>query len=131
MTFAGFTIRRTRRLLPLLSILAISAFLRFFKIKESFSFDFDQEVPAQAAWEFFKNGKISLIGQELSFQGFFLGPLHNWIQFIPYGLCNLKPDCVPYFYAVVGLLTITLIYLILKSIFILRVALISSAIYAG
>src|SRR3989344_5471553 len=130
MTFAGFTIRRTHRLLPLLSILAISAFLRFFKIKESFSFDFDQEVPAQAAWEFFKNGKISLIGQELSFQGFFLGPLHNWIQFLPYGLCNLNPDCVPYFYVILGLLTVVLIYLTIKSIFNPRVALISSTIYA-
>jgi len=129
MTFAGL-IDKAHRLPPLLLILAIGAFLRLYQIKERFSFDYDQEVSAQAAWEFFKNGKVSLIGQELSFQGFFLGPLHNWIQFIPYGLCNLKPDCVPYFYAVVGLLTITLIYLILKSIFNLRVALISSAIYA-
>lgn len=129
MTFAGFT-NKTHRILPFLSILAIGAFLRLYKIKEGFSFDFDQEVPAQAAWEFFKNGKISLIGQELSFQGFFLGPLHNWIQFIPYSLCNLKPDCVPYFYAILGLLTVVLIYLTLKSIFNPRAALITSAIYA-
>jgi len=115
---------------PLLLILAIGAFLRLYKIKEGFSFDFDHEISAQAAWEFFKHGKIFLIGQELSFQGFFLGPLHNWIQFIPYGLCNLKPDCIPYFYAVLGLLTVILIYLTLKSMFNPRAALISSAIYA-
>ena len=115
---------------PLLLILAIGAFLRLYKIKEGFSFDFDHEISAQAAWEFFKHGKIFLIGQELSFQGFFLGSLHNWIQFIPYGLCNLKPDCVPYFYAALSLLTVVLIYLTLKLIFNPRVALISSAIYA-
>src|SRR3990167_3807354 len=129
MTFAGL-IDKAHRLPPLLLILAIGAFLRLYQIKERFSFDYDQEVSAQAAWEFFKNGKVSLIGQELSFQGFFLGPLHNWIQFIPYGLCNLKPDCVPYFYAVLGLLTVALIYLTLKSIFNPRVALISSSMYA-
>lgn len=129
MIFAGHT-DKAHRLLPILSVLAVGAFLRFFKIKESFLFDFDQEVPAQAAWEFFKNGKISLIGQELSYQGFFLGPLHNWIQFIPYGLCNFKPDCVPYFYTVLGLITVALIYLTLKSIFNQRTALISSLMYA-
>src|SRR3989338_10380057 len=129
MTFAGL-IDRAHLLPPLLLILAIGAFLRLYKIKERFSFDYDQEVPAQAAFEFFKNGKISLIGQELSFQGFFLGPLHNWIQFLPYGLCNINPDCVPYFYVILGLLTVVLIYLTTKSIFNPRVALISSTIYS-
>lgn len=129
MTFAGF-INRSNRLFPLFLILTIGAFLRLYKIKEGFSFDFDHEFSAQAAWEFFKNGKIFLIGQELSFPGFFLGPLHNWIQLIPYGLCNLHPNCVPYFYTALSLFTVVLIYLTLKPIFNTRVATISSAIYA-
>src|SRR3989344_6169834 len=129
MTFAGL-IDRAYRLPPLLLILAIGAFLRLYKINEGFSFDFDHEVSAQAAWEFFKNGKIFLIGQELSFQGFFLGSLHNWIQFITYGICNLKPDCVPYFYILIGIITIIILYLVVKKIFDTKTAIISSSIYA-
>ena len=79
-------------------ILLTGFILRIYKIEQAFPFDFDQQIPAEAAYNFFINHKITLIGQELSFKGFFLGSLHNWIQFIPYGICNLKPPdhCVSY-----------------------------------
>ena len=67
--------------LPLLFLLVIALIIRLYKINELFPFDHDQEVPAQAAYDFFVFHKLSLIGQELSFQGFFLGPIHNWVQF--------------------------------------------------
>ena len=115
---------------PLLLIIFIALFLRLFRINQAFPFDYDQEVPASAAYDFFINHKITLIGQELSFKGFFLGPLHNWIQFIPYGICNLKPDCVPYFYTMIGILTVIILYLVVKRIFDIKTATMSSAIYA-
>src|SRR3989344_7054588 len=97
---------------PILLILVIALVLRLYKIDKGFPFDFDQQVPAEAAYEFFVNHKLTLIGQELSFKGFFLGPLHNWIQFIPYRICSLKPDCVPYFYILIGILTINILSLV-------------------
>jgi len=116
--------------IPLLLIILLAIALRIYKINYAFPFDYDQEVPALAAYDFFINHKITFIGQELSFKGFFLGPLHNWIQFIPYGPCNLKPDCVPYFYLAISIVTLGLFYKIIKRIFGNKTALISSGIIA-
>src|SRR3989344_5338565 len=92
--------------LPLLFLLIIALIYRLYKINELFPFDYDQEVSAQAAYDFFVFHKLTLIGQELSFQGFFLGPIHNWVQFIPYGINNLPPNWVPVFFLVISLLTL-------------------------
>ena len=117
-------------LVPLLIIILIGLFLRLYNIGQAFPFDYDQQVGAEASYNFFVNHRITLVGQELSFLGFFLGPLHNWIQFIPYGLCNLLPDCVPYFYIGIGLLTAILLYLVLKLILDKKTAIIATGIYA-
>ena len=111
-------------------ILIAALFLRLYKIEEIFPFDFDQQVPAEAAFDFFTYHKITLVGQELSFEGFFLGPLHNWIQFIPYGICQLSPDCVPYFYLIIGVITIAVLYFIAQKIFDTKTATITCLIYA-
>src|SRR3989304_751891 len=130
MIFVEFTSKFFQDKKPLLLILLAALILRIYKIEQAFPFDFDQQIPAEAAYNFFINHKITLIGQELSFKGFFLGSLHNWIQFIPYGICNLKPDCVPYFYILIGIITIIILYLVVKKIFDTKTAIISSSIYA-
>ncbi|MDP2632602.1 MAG: glycosyltransferase family 39 protein [Candidatus Curtissbacteria bacterium] len=114
----------------LLPILLIALILRLYKINYAFPFDFDQEAPALAAYDFFINHKISLIGQELSFEGFFLGPLHNWVEFIPYGTCNLMPDCVPYFFTLLSLLNVVALYFTSQKIFDKKTAIITSFVYA-
>src|SRR3990167_7396468 len=130
MTFVEFTSKFFQDKKPLLFILLTALILRIYKIDQAFPFDFDQQIPAEAAYEFFMNHKLTLIGQELSFKGFFLGPLHNWIQFIPYRICSLKPDCVPYFYILIGILTIIILYFVVKRIFDTKTATIASAIYS-
>lgn len=128
MISAAFTNRFTRYL-PIIIIITAGAFLRLYKISQAFPFDHDQEVAANAAFIFFTVSKLTLIGQELSFGGFFLGPLHNWVGFIPYGICNLQPDCVPYFYSAIGLLTAIIIYLVAKAIFDTKAAFVTGLIY--
>lgn len=130
MISGGFTASHIKIFLPVILILLLGLFLRLYKIDQAFPFDHDQEFVANSAYNFFVNHKLTLIGQELSFLGFFLGPLHNWIQFIPYGLCNLKPDCVPYFYITIGVLSIVLLFLVIKKIFNLKTALVATVIYA-
>ena len=129
MISAAFTGRFTRYL-PIIIIITIGAFLRLYKISQAFPFDHDQEVAANAAFNFFTDAKLTLIGQELSFGGFFLGPLHNWVGFIPYGICNLQPDCVPYFYTAIGILTAIIIYFIAKAVFDTKAAFVAGLIYA-
>jgi len=130
MTFVEFTSKFFQDKKPLLFILLTALILRIYKIDQAFPFDFDQQIPAEASYEFFVNHKITLIGQELSFKGFFLGPLHNWIQFVPYGICSLKPDCVPFFYILIGILTIMVLYLVVKKIFGDKTAVIACALAA-
>ena len=125
----AFTTNNLAKYFPLFIVLLIGAFLRFVKIGQFFIFDYDQQVPAEAAYDFFVNHKLTLIGQELSFEGFFLGPIHNWIQFIPYGVCRLLPDCVPYFFGIIGLTTAIIFYALIKKIIDAKTALIASAIY--
>lgn len=124
-------IDRFRHSAPLFLILVIGLAIRLYKIGYAFPFDHDQEVAASAAFDFFKHGKLTLIGQELSFPGLFLGPLHNWIGFIPYGLCNLQPACVPYFYITIGTLTIIILMLLVKKIFGPKIAFVAALIYAA
>lgn len=114
----------------LLVIIAIAFVLRFFLINELFPFEFDQQTPALAAYDFFKDHKLTLVGQELSFYGFFLGPIHTWISFIPYGLCNLMPDCVPYFFLILSLVSMSILYLVLKEIYGTKTAVIATSIQA-
>lgn len=107
----------------------MGAFLRLYRIEEMFSFDFDQESAANAAYDFIKSGKLSLIGQELSYPGFFLGPVHSWIQIFPYSLCNLKPDCVPYFFTSIGLFSAYFLYFCVKEIINRKTAFISAILF--
>src|SRR3989344_2582665 len=129
-TFVVYINRFFKKNIPLLLIILLAIALRIYKINYAFPFDYDQEVAANAAYDFFVNHKLTLIGQELSFKGFYLGPLHNWIQFIPYKFCNLLPDCVPYFYAVLGIFTSFTLYLVSRRVFDAKTALISTIIYS-
>lgn len=123
-------INKQIRNLPLLIIILLGLIFRLYKIDQAFQFDFDQETAANSAYDFFVNHKITLVGQELSFEGFFLGPLHNWIQLIPYKVCSLMPDCVPYFYIGLGVISIAVFYFVTKKIFDDKSALIASAVYS-
>lgn len=118
------------KLLFLIVLFTGTLLLRLYKVDQGFPFDYDQEVPAVSAYNFFKFQKLSLIGQELSFQGFFLGPVYNWIEYIPYGLCRLSPSCVPYFHIVLSAIIIILLYLAIEQIVDKRVAIITSLFFS-
>ena len=113
----------------ILIILLGALFLRFNKVNVLFPFDFDQVAPANTAYELIKNHKISLIGQELSFPGFFIGPIYNWTQILPYWFCDLRPDCIPYFLIIFGFVSTSLTWFIFKKIFDNKIAIIASTIY--
>lgn len=123
--------RKITRYFPILFVVTLGIFLRLYKIKEAFPFDHDQETAANAAFNFLQGGKLSLIGQELSFPGFFLGPIHNWINIIPYALCNRQPDCVPYFTTTIGVLTTISIFLVVDNIVTRNAAFVASLIFAA
>lgn len=129
MSYFGKLLIAAKRYKELIFILILAIPLKFGKLQYFFYFDYDQEVVANSAYEFWVNHKISLIGQELSFKGFFLGPLHNWIGFVPYKICSLKPDCFPYFYIFLSLLTTLVFYKFLQKIISNKCAVIGSGLF--
>lgn len=122
-------ILRTPQTLFLIVLFITSLVLRLYRV--SFApFDHDQQIPAQFAYDFFRLHKASLIGQELSFMGVFLGPLHNTLELIPYGFCKLDPICIPYTYALIGLLIIISLYIIVKNVFNKKTAIVTSIFFS-
>lgn len=109
-------------------VIFLAGLLRFSSLK-FFHFDHDQQVTAEAAYDFYVNGRITLIGQQLSFPGFFLGPFHNWFQFVPYGICQLRPDCAPLFFIFISIIVLILIYFVISKIFSSKIALTTVVIF--
>lgn len=122
MTSKAFTI-------SFLLILLLTTVFKFYQIPSTFQFDYDQEQAANTAYDFLKLGKVSLVGQELSFKGFFVAPLHNLVNIVPYSACNLFADCVPFFFAAISTLTLIILFVVISKVFDKRLALIFSIIY--
>ena len=74
----------------LLLTLAFGLFLRIYRLEELAGFDFDQEKAAFWIRDFLIHGKISLIGQEISTGGIFIGPLYFYLLSPFYFLLNMR-----------------------------------------
>ena len=80
-----------RAYLFLLAILLIGAFLRFYRLGEMAAFDFDQEYASNFAYSVIKEFPVQLIGQQLSVEGLFMGPLYFYYLVPFFALFNLHP----------------------------------------
>lgn len=76
---------------PLIILLVAAAGIRFYRLPEMASFDFDQEYAANFAWSVLKEYPIQLIGQGLSVQGLFMGPWYFYFLTPFFALFNLHP----------------------------------------
>lgn len=72
-------------------ILFLAAFLRFYRLPEMAYFDFDQEYAANFAWSVLREFPIQMIGQGLSVQGLFMGPLYFYYLVPFFAIFNLHP----------------------------------------
>lgn len=74
-----------------LLILIFAAALRFYRLAEMVSFDFDQEYASNFAYSVLREFPIQLIGQGLSVQGLFMGPLYFYYLVPFFAIFNLHP----------------------------------------
>ncbi len=72
-------------------ILSFAAFIRFYRLPEMASFDYDQESASNIVYSIVKYDPVRLVGQELSFQGMFMGPFYYYFLTPFYYLTNLHP----------------------------------------
>ena len=109
-------------------LLGIGLFFRYWNIDGWYPFDYDQEI---AAWEVKKilSGDFTLIGQEMSVGGFYLGPLLHYIYAPFFALFRLDPRAGVFPLALQMIASSFLLYKLGQKWFGERVALIAVFLY--
>ncbi len=110
-------IGQKKPIILLVIILLISAFLRFYKLPEMANFDFDQEYASNFAYSVLKEYPIQLIGQGLSIQGLFMGPIYFYYLVPFYAFSNLHPIGGYIGSVVLGLITVFTYFWVGKKMF--------------
>jgi len=101
----------------LLAIFLIGTFLRFYRLPEMASFDFDQECASNFAFSVLREFPVQMIGQGLSVQGLFMGPWYFYFLVPFYALSGLHPLGGAIGSVVLGLITIIAYYYFGNKIF--------------
>src|SRR3989344_7542643 len=101
----------------LLIIVLIAAFLRFYRLPEMANFDYDQEYASGFAYTVLKEYPIKLIGQGLSVEGLFMGPIYFYYLVPFFSLFNLHPIGGFVGSVFLGLFTIIIYYIVANKLF--------------
>lgn len=100
-----------------LVIIIIAAFLRFYRLPEIAPFDFDQEYAANFAYRLIHDYPIQLIGQPLSVEGLFMGPLGFYAYAPFYFLTSLHPIGGSIGAVIIGLIIVYCYFLVGRALF--------------
>lgn len=112
----------------LVSILYFST--RMWNLPYRFGFDFDQELAARTAREIIINHNLTLIGQETSVGGLFVGPYLFYLQSLALLILNFNPLGLAYLSILVGFLTLLMLAFVTSEVFNKWSALIAALIYS-
>lgn len=113
-----------------LFILLLAVFLRFWKLAEFFTFNFDEEYQALLAWEQVKNFHPIWIGVSASNLNYYLGPGFTYLNAFLFFLSK-DPLILAFFASSLGIVTTISIYFVAKKLFSPTVATYATAFYTG
>lgn len=108
-------------------IILLAATLRFYRLSEMVAFDFDQEWAANFAYRVVHEFPIQLIGQPLSVEGLFMGPLGFYLLTPFFILTDLHPIGGAIASAIRGIMTIIIYYLVTSRLINVRAGLIAAS----
>lgn len=111
-------------------ILAIGLFLRIYHLGDFTNFFHDQGRHALVVERIIVDHKLTLLGPQTTAPGVYLGPLYYYLMIIPLWLAKLDPVGMDYMVALIGTLTILMIYLLGKEIFNYKIGLLIALLYA-
>ncbi|MDP2860737.1 MAG: glycosyltransferase family 39 protein, partial [bacterium] len=94
----------------LVFILALSAFLRLYRISDYLTFLGDEGRDVLVAREIIVNHKFTLIGPMTSIGNMYLGPAYYYMMILPLALSGLNPVGPAIMVALLGVATVYLIY---------------------
>ncbi|OGE37398.1 hypothetical protein A3B45_03370 [Candidatus Daviesbacteria bacterium RIFCSPLOWO2_01_FULL_39_12] len=114
----------------LLAVLLLAAFLRFYKLDEYMTFLGDEGRDALIVKDILTGVNFPLIGPPTSVGNIYLGPLYYYMMAIPMGIFYLNPVAAAGMNALIGVLTVGLIYYLGKVWFGRVAGLIAAFLYA-
>lgn len=116
--------------LMLLIILSLSAFLNLYQIGERMIFIGDQGWFYLSARDMLIEGKIPLVGIASSHPWLHQGPLWTYLLVLILWIFNYNPLSGGYFTALLGVVTVAIVYKLGKELFSKRIGLISALLYS-
>ena len=122
--------RVSKESILLILILLLGTFLRLYKLEERFQFAGEQGNELLQMKNFIESGQIPLLGPATSHPWLSFGPLYYWLMIPVLTLFDFNPLSVGYLMAIMGTLLIFVNYLIVKSLFDKKTAIISSFLIA-
>lgn len=114
-------------------LLILSGFaLRFYKLKERFSWGPEQSIAAWPMIKLFEEKKLTLIGIHMSTykSALFRPPFFTYLFALPLKMFNFNPLILEYLFTFISLFSIFFVYLSAKRIYNKNTAIISSLLYA-
>jgi 4-amino-4-deoxy-L-arabinose transferase-like glycosyltransferase len=117
-----------KRALFLIFLIGVGFFLRVWRLREMMGFDYDQEVAAFAV-DRILTGKLTLIGQEISLGGIFIGPGYYYLLSLFYLIFNNDPIGIGFMVAIFSIATMAALFLVTRELDNEESALIALAIY--
>ena len=112
------------------AIIAVGLALRLYQLEQRADFGFDQEVAAWWVRNLLVDHKFSLIGQEISVGGVYIGPFFYYFLSLFYYLFRLDPVAGNIMVTATSLLTMILIYCLSRRLFDQKTAVVSLFLYA-
>src|SRR3972149_9770528 len=100
----------------LILIISLGLFLRTWQFESRLAFDFDNEFFAWEAKKILVDKKLTLIGQEASTGGVFIGPLYTYISTLAYALFDMDPVAGGVVAVIFGVVTAIALYSLGKSL---------------
>lgn len=114
----------------LVCLIAVGAFLRLYRIRETVMFQADQGRDALVAKEIIKDGDLTLLGPVMSVGNIYLGPFYYYFMAPFLALSYPDPMGPVYAVAVANILMLVVLYMAARDMFGKRAAFISLFIYA-
>jgi hypothetical protein len=99
-----------KKYFPILPILILALFLRFYRLDEIFIFNFDDEYQANLAWSLVKDFHLIWIGVSASFTDFYLGPYFTYFSAIILFLSKGDPLPTAYVAVFTGIVTTAMLF---------------------
>ncbi|MDO8637957.1 MAG: glycosyltransferase family 39 protein [Candidatus Daviesbacteria bacterium] len=122
--------RNYREIIIVVAILGIAAFLRFYRISEYMNFLGDEGRDALMIQRILVDHDFPLLGPTTSVGNIYLGPLYYYMMTIPMAISWLNPVAAASMVAVIGILTVGLVYYFARVWFGKLPAILASFLYA-